>query len=103
MSHPIARYDDIIMALLAEEDNVTRKLFDPDFVVHEDTSMPHGGDTTGGDGMGAMLSATGLPGGPVDGLETFVTVHWLFRDRLALEARVFYYGTPALAAALTRA
>ncbi|RYH08277.1 MAG: hypothetical protein EON57_05500 [Alphaproteobacteria bacterium] len=128
MADPVALYDGIVQALRADDDSVTTALFAPGFVTHEDPGVPYGGVIPGGQGfvdlrrkvisywqlkllyrcgepggrhMSAFLSAKGHPGGPLDGIETFVNVSWTFDDNdKALEARVFYFNTPPIAAAL---
>lgn len=127
MSEMLSRYNEIVDALRAENDEVTLTFFHPDFIVHEDPGMPYGGVFHGGDKFIALrrkvrtlwkldfiakceevdgktfvavFRATGLPGGPLDGIETMVTVVWTFADGLALDAHVLYYDTPRLAAAL---
>jgi hypothetical protein len=127
MSDLIALYDRIAQALRAEDDSVTLQFFTQDFVVHEDPGMPYGGVFHGPDKfialrrkvrkiwnlqfiakcaepdgrtMVAVFKATGVPGGLADSLEAFVNVVWTFRGDMASEARVFYYDTPRLAAAL---
>ncbi len=130
MTDPVALYDKIVQALRAEDDSVTRELFAPEFVTHEDPGMPYGGVIPTGQGfidlrrkvishwqlallyrcgepggrhMSAFLSAKGHPGGPLDGVETFINVSWTFDDNdKAQEARVFYFDTPRLAAAMAR-
>ena len=130
MSDLIAIYNQLVVALRAEEDSVTRTFFDPSFVVHEDPGMPYGGDFRGADGFIALrrkvrqywkleilskcaepggnrlvivLKLTGHPDGPTASLETMVTVVWTFRGDKAVEATVLYFDTPRLAAAIAGA
>ena len=130
MSDLFSLYNEIVVALRAEDDSVTLKYFHPDFVVYEDPGMPYGGVFKGGDKFielrrkvrqfwnlsfiakcaeqdgntfVAVFKATGVAGGPTDSMETVVTVVWTFQDQQALEARVIYYDTPRLAAALANA
>jgi hypothetical protein len=130
MSDLIRIYDQLVVALRAEEDSVTRQFFHPEFVVYEDPGMPYGGKYHGADGFIALrrkvrtywkleilakcaepdgdylvvvLGLTGLPGGPVANLETMVNVVWRFREGKGVEARVLYYNTPPLAAAIGQA
>ncbi len=127
MSAMLSRYNEIVVALRAENDAETVKFFHPDFVVHEDPGMPYGGglrgpdafialrrkvrkfwnldfiakcEEVGGKTFVAVFRASGVAGSPVDGMETVVTVVWTFEDGLAKDARVLYYDTPRLAAAL---
>ena len=129
MSDLLSIYNEIVVALRAEEDSVTLQYFHPDFVVYEDPGMPYGGvfkggmsfielrrkvrkiwnlsfiakcEEAGGNTFVAVFKATGVPGGPTDSMETVVTVVWTFDGRQALEARVIYYDTPRLAAALAK-
>lgn len=129
MADLIAIYNELVPALRAEVDSVTRTFFHPDFVVHEDPGMPYGGTYHGADGFVALrrkvreywsleilskcaepggdrlvivLKLTGHPHGPTASLETMVTVVWTFRGDKAQEARVLYYDTPRLAAAMSR-
>jgi ketosteroid isomerase-like protein len=117
------------VALRAENDEITRQFFDPEFIVYEDPGMPYGGILHGpdafimlrrkvrkfwnlafiakciepnGDKLVAVFKATGVPGSAVDGLETVVAVVWTFRDDKAVEARVLYYDTPRLSLALAQ-
>lgn len=130
MSDPIALYYQIVVALRADDDEVTRKLFDPSFVVYEDPGLPYGGVFHGGDAFIALrkkvsalfalkilyvcaepngdriavvFDATGRPDKPTAGIETTVTVLWTFRDDKAVEAKVIYYDTPKVVAALAAA
>lgn len=127
MADLIDLYNQIAQALRAEEDSVTLQFFTPDFVVYEDPGMPYGGEFHGPDQfialrrkvrkiwnlefiakcaepdgatMVAVFKATGVPGGLADALEAFINVVWTFRGDKAAAARVFYYDTPGLAAAL---
>jgi hypothetical protein len=122
-------YNEIVVALRADNDEITRQYFDPEFVVYEDPGMPYGGVLHGpdafitlrrkvrkfwdlafiakciepnGDKLVAVFNATGVPGSAVDGLETVVTVVWTFRGAKAVEARVLYYDTPRLSSALVK-
>jgi hypothetical protein len=126
----IAFYDEMIVSLRADDHAVTRTYFDPDFVVREDPGMPYGGVYPGADGfiklrhkvvtywtleilsrcaspegdrLVIVLRLTGLPDGPLAGIETMVTVVWSFRGDKALEAQVLYYDTPRIVAALAAA
>jgi len=123
-------YNEIVVALRADNDEITRGFFDAEFVVYEDPGMPYGGILHGpdafirlrrkvrklwdlafvakciepnGDKLVAVFNATGVPGSAVDGLETVVTVVWTFRGAKAVEARVLYYDTPRLSSALANA
>lgn len=123
----ISLYNQIAQALRAEDDSVTLQYFTPDFVVYEDPGMPYGGEFHGPDQfialrrkvrkiwnlefiakcaepdgpcMVAVFKATGVPGGLADSLEAFINVVWTFRGDKAAAARVLYYDTPRLAAAL---
>lgn len=130
MADRIALYYEIVRALRADDDEVTRKYFDPSFTVHEDEGLPYGGVYRGsnafialrkkvsalfvlkilyvcaepdGDRIVVVFSATGRPEAPTAAVETTVTVLWTFRDQVAVEARVIYYDTPKIAAALAAA
>lgn len=123
-------YDEIVVALRSEDDSAAMKYFHPDFVIHEDPGMPYGGVFKGADKFielrrkvraiwnlsfiarcadqdgktfVAVFRATGVRGGLAESMETVVTVVWTFQDERALEARVLYYDTPRLSAALTNA
>lgn len=125
-----ALYDEIVIALRGDDDEHTLTFFHPDFVVHEDPGMPYGGEFRGGDKFielrrkvkqywnlafiakcadqdgrtfVAVFKATGVTGGPTEAMETVVTVVWTFENGQALEARVLYFDTPRLAAALAKA
>lgn len=129
MSDMLSRYNQIVDALRADNDEETLKFFHPDFVVHEDPGMPYGGvfrgpgqfialrhkvrrfwnldfiakcEEVGGKTFVAVFRATGVAGGPTEGMETMVTVVWTFQDGLALDAHVIYYDTPRLSAALAK-
>lgn len=123
----IAKYDEFLVPLRADDRETARKFFHPDFIVHEDPGMPYGGMFAGadafielrhkvrqywkldieskcvspeGDRLVIVIHLTGLADGPCAGLETWVTVVWSFRDGKALEARVLYYDTPTVNAAI---
>jgi len=130
MSDPVALYSQLLAAMRSSNDMSALKYFAPDFVAYEDPGMPYGGRFEGGEGFialrrkvydtwgpGAMkllfvcgdpdgghLSAhfklVGRPGRAREQVEGHVTVVWTFRDDLATEARVFYFDTPRLTAAL---
>jgi hypothetical protein len=130
MTDPLVLYSRILDALKAEDDAVTVRLFDPEFVIHEDPGMPYGGELRGaesfiklrhkvydswGENCLELLFKCGDPDGQhaasvfrltdrragVTGrAESYVTVVWTFRDDLATEVRVFYYDTPRLSLAL---
>ena len=129
MSDLLKLYDEIVVALRAENDDITRQFFDPQFIVYEDPGMPYGGILHGpdafialrrkvrkfwnlsfiakciepnGDKLVAVFKFTGVPGSAAGGLETVVTVIWTFRDDKAVEARVLYYDTPSLSLALAK-
>jgi ketosteroid isomerase-like protein len=129
MSDLFKLYEDIVVALRAGDDIHTLTYFHPDFVVHEDPGMPYGGEFKGGqafidlrhkvkkfwnlafiarcadqDGRHfvAVFKATGVEEAPTQGLETVVTVVWTFEGGQALEARVIYFDTPRMAAAIAR-
>ena len=129
MSDLLDVYDDIVVALRADNDEITRQFFHPEFIVYEDPGMPYGGILHGpdafinlrrkvrkfwnlafiakcvepnGDTLVAVFKFTGVPGSAVDGIETVVTVVWTFRDGKAVEARVLYYDTPRLSLALAQ-
>jgi ketosteroid isomerase-like protein len=130
MSDPLALYSRILVALRAGDDAATLRLFDPAFVIHEDPGMPYGGVLHGGENFLALfrkvyrtwgegcLELLFKVGDPASNhavgvfkltdrraevgepIESYVTLVWTFRDDLAVEARVFYYDTPRLSAAL---
>lgn len=130
MSDPVLLYKRLLAAMRGGDDSAALPLFAPDFVAYEDPGMPYGGRYHGGEGFlrlrrkvydiwgpGALnlLFVCGDPAGghasahfrlagrapgaagPVEG---HVSVVWTFRDDLAVEARVFYFDTPRLSAAL---
>lgn len=126
----VSIYDQMVVALRAEKDEVTRPFFHPGFVVHEDLGLPYGGTFHGADGFIALrrkvrtfwsieilskcasadgtclvvvLKMTGLPTGPTAGMETMVTVVWTFLDGKASEATVLYFNTPPIASAIEAA
>jgi ketosteroid isomerase-like protein len=130
MADRIALYYEIVKALRAGDDEVTRQYFDPSFIVYEDEGLPYGGVYRGsdafiqlrkkvsalfalkilyvcaepdGDRVAVVFSATGRPEAPTRSVETTVTVLWTFRGERAVEARVIYYNTPQVAAALAAA
>lgn len=130
MADLIAVYDKMIVSLRADDDATTRTYFHPSFVVREDPGMPYGGVYEGADGFIALrhkvrtywtlkilsrcvapeadrlvivLQMTGLPDGPLAGMETMVTVVWTFEGDKAKEAQVLYYNTPVIADAIARA
>jgi ketosteroid isomerase-like protein len=130
MSDAVLLYMQLITAMRGSDDSAALKLFAPDFVAYEDPGMPYGGRYEGGEGFlrlrrkvydiwgsgalnllfvcgdpdGAHASAhfklVGRPQGAAEPIEGDVTVVWTFRDDLAVEARVFYFDTPRLSAAL---
>jgi SnoaL-like domain len=126
----IALYDRLVIALRGGDDAEVHALFHPDFQVHEDFGLPYGGTFDGADGFIALrhkvrtywgieilskcpapegdrmvivLKMTGLPGGPLAGMETLVCVVWTFAGQKATEAKVLYFDTPAISAALAGA
>lgn len=129
MADPVALYSAILDALKAGDDAATLRLFAPDFVIHEDPGMPYGGEMKGaerfirlrdkvyeswGENCLELLFKMGDPDGAhaagvfrltdrrpgAASTESYVTVLWTFRDKLATEVRIFYYDTPRLAKAL---
>jgi hypothetical protein len=130
MSDPVELYMRLIKLIRAGEDAAALQLFAPDFVVHEDPGMPYGGVVAGGqgfldlrrkvydvwgpgalkllfvcgDGEGGHASAhfdlVGHPNGTSETVHGHIIVSWLFQDDLAVWARVFYFDTPRLSAAL---
>jgi hypothetical protein len=114
----------------AENDEVTEKLFHPDFAIHEDPGMPYGGEAKGGASFLALRRKVYATWGPkcldlqfktsdASGRHAtgFFNLHdkrpgksgelvghaslvWTFEDDLAREVYVFYYNTPKLTALL---
>lgn len=132
MRDPVELYSNLLTAMRAENDDVTVKLFAPDFAIHEDPGMPYGGEMTGGanflklrkkvyDAWGpgclellfktgdGQSHATGYfritdrRPGVTDPVESYVSLVWTFEDDLATEVRVIYYDTPRLSKALAAA
>lgn len=130
LSDPVALYRRLLAAMRSGDDRSALPYFAPDFVAHEDPGMTYGGHYEGGEGFlelrrkvydiwgpGAMqllyvcgdsegghasahFRLVGRPKGAAEPVEGHVTIAWTFRDGLAAEARVFYYDTPRLNAAL---
>ncbi len=106
-------------------------LVHPDFVVHEDPGMPYGGvyrgpdgfvqlvsnvvaawqdlrteclsflDEPGGDGILLIIRNSGKAPGSGKPVEVLTSEYWRIVDGTLREGRVWYYDSPAAAAALT--
>jgi hypothetical protein len=131
MTDPVSLYSNLLDAMRAENEEVTLKLFDPDFVIHEDPGMPYGGEMKGGAAFLRLRSKVYATWGPdclnllfktgdggehahgffrlIDSrpgkprtLESYVSLVWTFRNGLAKEVHVIYYDTPRLSKALAQ-
>lgn len=130
MSDPVMLYKRLLAAMRSSDDTSALPLFAPDFVAWEDPGMAYGGRYEGGEGFlhlrrqvyeiwgpGAMqllyvcgdpegghasahFRLAGQPKGAAGPVEGHVAIAWTFRDGLATEARIFYYDTPRLNAAM---
>jgi ketosteroid isomerase-like protein len=123
----------LVDALKAGDEQATRALISPDFVIHLDGGMPYGGSYHGPDGFLKLTTTvfsawggsdfepqyqltdetgsrvctvvrfTGKPEGSSETLETMLSEIWEFRNDQAVEARVWYFDTDRLSIALSGA
>jgi len=130
MADALTLYTNLLAAMRAENDEVTEKLFHPDFAIHEDPGMPYGGEAKGGANFLALRRKVYATWGPkclellfktsdasgkhatgffklfdnrpgkAGDLVAHVSLVWTFEDGLAREVFVFYYDTPRLSALL---
>ena len=131
MGEALDVFHKLVAALKAGDDDATRALIDPDFVMHEDPSMPYGGIYRGPDGMltlaktvwsvwggahfellhqleeaGGQRMCTvnrfrGTPGKSKTEIEALINEIWTVRDGRMIEGRVWYYDATRIAKAIT--
>jgi ketosteroid isomerase-like protein len=133
MSSAVDLLSALVDALKAGDEQATRALISPDFVIHLDGGMPYGGSYHGPDGFLELTTTvfsawggsdfepqyqltdesgsrvctvvrfTGKPGGSSETLETMLSEIWEFRNDQAVEARVWYFDTDRLSKAMSGA
>lgn len=125
----IALWAELVAALKADDEAATRALIAPDFVIHEDESLPYGGVYHGPDGFmelsqtvwrmfggshfeplyqledasgTRMCTVNTFTGTTKEGREVSAIINevWTFRDGQATEARVWYYDAANVARAM---
>lgn len=131
MSTPLEDYFALVDAIKAGDDDATRALISPDFVLYQDGGMPYGGvyhgpdeflslcaevwKTWGGTHFEPLYQLT-EPGGTricavvyfkadIGGgefVDTTLSEIWDFQNGQAVEARLWYHDTPRLVEALAR-
>jgi hypothetical protein len=130
MTDALTAYTNLLAAMRAENDEVTEKLFHPDFTIHEDPGMPYGAEAKGGANFLALRRKVYATWGPkclelqfktsdpsgkhaTGFFKLFdrrpgksgepighVSLVWTFENGLAREVYVIYYDTPRLSKAL---
>lgn len=132
LSTSLDLYFDLVDAIQSGDDEATRALISPDFVLYQDGGMPYGGVYRGPDEFmklcGEVWALWGgshfepqyqliEPGGTRicavvyfraniagtdETVDTMLSEIWDFKDGQAVEARIWYHDTPRLTAALAR-
>lgn len=130
MSNALGLYFKLVDAIKAGDDEGTRALISPDFVLYQDGGMPYGGVYRGPDEFMQLIKEVWTLWGGThfepcyqiadpDGMricavvyfrakleqaaepvETTLSEIWEFRDGQAVQARIWYADTPRLCAAL---
>lgn len=130
MNDALTLYTNLLAAMRAENEEVTEKLFHPDFTIHEDPGMPYGGEAKGGANFLALRRKVYATWGPKcldlqfttsdesgkhatgffrlsdkrpgksGDVVGYASLVWTFEEGLAREVYVFYYDTPRLTALL---
>jgi ketosteroid isomerase-like protein len=131
VSNAVDSLSALVEALKSGDEDATRALISPDFVIHLDGGMPYGGTYYGPDGFLKLTATvftawggsdfepqyqltdetgsrvctvvrfTGRPEGSSETLETMLSEIWEFRNGRAVEARVWYFDTDRLSKAIT--
>ena len=132
MSTALDDYFKLVDAIKAGDDEATRALISPDFVLYQDGGMPYGGvyhgpdefmkligevwtlwggshfepqyqlTEPGGTKMCAVVYFRANIGDSGETVDTMLSEIWDFRDGQAVEARIWYHDTPRLVAALEK-
>lgn len=130
MSNATDLYFQLVDAIKAGDDDATRALISPDFVLYQDGGMPYGGTYRGpdefmklckevwtlwggtqfeplyqiadpdGTRICAVVYFKAKPGQASEPVDTTLSEVWEFRDGQAVEARIWYFDTKRLSAAL---
>jgi len=123
-------YYKMVEVMKAGDDEATRALIDPNFVMYEDESMPYGGiyrgpdglmeliykvwntwggshfepqyqlEEPGGDRVATVVHFKGHLGKSKTPVEAIINEVWTIRNGMAVEARVWYYDATRIARAI---